>query len=360
MRTRILWRYLLWQWLRIFLLTAIGLPAVQSLIAITDELNRMLGRGVTRESLPMIFFYGLPEGMFQMMPAAALFATVFTIGPFSRNSELTAAKAGGISFHRLVVPLLLASSVAAVANFYVGEYSTRASARRLELQKVRLASTEATRANFVFRADDGWTYTIAALDTRRAVLQGIVLERPSRSAEFPGMAVTADSATWSQSQGAWTLWNGAVHAYSDSANPVTTRFGAMRFRTFKEAPRQLLINPKLPEEMTWLELGEYVDVMERAGNDVNELVVKRWLKIALPVTCLVIAIFGAPLAVTAPRAGAAVGIAISLGTTLVFLLFINLAIAVGKSGLINPDYAAWVPNAFFLAVGLVLMARVRT
>ncbi len=360
MRTRILWRYLLWNWVRIFLLTAIGLPAVQSLIALTDDLNKLLGRGVTSDSLPMIFFYGLPEGMFQMMPAAALFATVFTIGPFSRNSELTAAKAGGISFHRLVVPLLLAASVAAVANFYVGEYSTRASARRLELQKERLVSTSLSRFNFVFRADDGWTYTINSLDTQRAVLQGLVLERPSRSADFPGMAVTADSATWSQNQGAWTLWNGAVHAFSDSTNPITTRFSGMRFRAFKEEPRQLLINPKLPEEMTWAELGEYVDVMERAGNNVNELVVKRWLKIALPVTCLVIAIFGAPLAVTAPRAGAAVGIAISLGTTLVFLLFINLAIAVGKSGLISPDYAAWVPNAVFLAIGLVLMARVRT
>lgn len=360
MRTRILWRYLLWQWLRIFLLTTVGLPAVQSLISLTDELNRMLGRGVTRESLPKIFLYGLPEGMFEMMPAAALFATVFTIGPFSRNSELTAAKAGGVSFHRLVVPLLLASGVAAVANFYVGEYATVASARRLELQKERAASSRTSDYNVVYRADDGWMYTIRALETERAILQGLLLERPSRRADFPGMAIAADSATWSQRQGAWTLWNGAVHTFGDSAGPVTTRFGAMRFRAFKEEPRQLLITPKQPEEMTWAELGGYIDIMERAGNNVNELVVKRWLKIALPVTCLVIAIFGAPLAVTAPRAGAAVGVAISLGTTLLFLLSINLAIAIGKSGLIDPDYAAWVPNGLFLLVGLVLMKRVRT
>lgn len=360
MRTGILWRYLLAQWLRIFLLTAVGLPAVQSLIALTDDLNKLLGRGVTRDALPMIFFYGLPEGMFQMMPAAALFATVFTIGPFSRHSELTAAKAGGISFHRLVVPLLLASAVAAVANFYVGEYATKASARRLELQKERQVRTVTSRFNFVFRADGGWVYTIGSLDTERAVLQGLLLERPSRRADFPGVGVTADSATWSQRQGAWTLWNGAVHLYSDSAGPATTRFGGLRLRDFKEPPRQLLITPKLPEEMTWAELGEYVEVMERAGNNVNELVVKRWLKIALPVTCLIIAIFGAPLAVTAPRAGAAVGIAISLGTTLVFLLCVQLAIAVGKSGLIDPDYAAWVPNGLFLVMGLMLMRRVRT
>lgn len=360
MRTRVLWRYLFWQYLRIFILTAVGLPAVQSLIALTDDLNKLLNRGVTTESLPAIFLYGLPEGMFQMMPAAALFATVFTIGPFSRYSELTAAKAGGISFHRLVVPLLLASALAAVGNFYVGEYATKASARRLELQKERQARSQTTKYNFVFRADEGWTYSIRSLDTERSVLEGLLLERPSRRSELSGLAVNADSATWSAEQAAWTLWNGAVHVFQDSLAPATTRFASMRMRSLKEPPRQLLITPKLPEEMTWAELGEYVDVMERAGNDVNELVVKRWLKIALPVTCLVIALFGAPLAVSSPRSGAAVGIAISLGTTITFLLFVQLAVAVGKSGLINPDYAAWVPNGVFLAIALGLMARVRT
>jgi lipopolysaccharide export system permease protein len=298
--------------------------------------------------------------MFQMMPAAALFATVFTIGPFSRNSELTAAKAGGISFHRLVVPLLVAAAIAGVANFYIGEYATRASARQLELQKERQVRTVTTRYNFVFRADAGWTYTIRSLDTERAVLAGLLLEWPSRSAELAGLAATADSATWDATREAWTLWNGAFHTFHDSAGPTTERFASMRMAALSQTPRQLLITPKQPEEMTWEELGGYIDTMERAGYDVRELVVKRWLKIALPVTCLIIAIFGAPLAVSAPRAGAAVGIAISLGTTITFLLFVQLAIAAGKSGLVHPDLAAWVPNGIFLAIGLVLMARVKT
>jgi len=42
------------------------------------------------------FIFGLALG-----GLAALFAAVFTVGPLARNSELTAAKAGGVSFHRL-------------------------------------------------------------------------------------------------------------------------------------------------------------------------------------------------------------------------------------------------------------------
>jgi lipopolysaccharide export LptBFGC system permease protein LptF len=66
------------------------------------------------------------------------------------------------------------------------------------------------------------------------------------------------------------------------------------------------------------------------------------------------------LAVTTPRAGAAVGIAISLGTTVIFLLFVQITKAIGAGGVINPVLAAWIPNIVFLFAGLVLLAKVRT
>jgi lipopolysaccharide export system permease protein len=88
--------------------------------------------------------------------------------------------------------------------------------------------------------------------------------------------------------------------------------------------------------------------------------VEQALKVALPATCFIIALFGAPLAVTSPRAGAAVGVAISLGTTVVFLLITQIMKAVGAGGVIDPLVAAWLPNAVFLLAALVLLSRVQT
>jgi lipopolysaccharide export system permease protein len=53
-------------------------------------------------------------------------------------------------------------------------------------------------------------------------------------------------------------------------------------------------------------------------------------------------------------------VAVSLGTTVVFLLAIQLTKAFGGKGLISPDIAAWIPGIAFALVGLVLMARVKT
>jgi lipopolysaccharide export system permease protein len=86
----------------------------------------------------------------------------------------------------------------------------------------------------------------------------------------------------------------------------------------------------------------------------------RALKLAVPATCVIIALFGAPLAMTSYRSGTAVGIGISLATTIVFLLLVQLSQALGGSGLVNPTFAAWLPNLVFTGAAVVLLARART
>jgi lipopolysaccharide export system permease protein len=74
----------------------------------------------------------------------------------------------------------------------------------------------------------------------------------------------------------------------------------------------------------------------------------------------VIAIFGAPMAIAAPRAGGAFGVGVSLATTVVFLTLIQLSKAVGAGGLLPPTLAAWAPNIVFGAAGIWLARRAPT
>ena len=69
----------------------------------------------------MSYVYWLPDSMFMVLPAAVLFATVFSIGGFTRHSEITAAKASGISFYRLIAPILLGAILACGLDLALGE-----------------------------------------------------------------------------------------------------------------------------------------------------------------------------------------------------------------------------------------------
>jgi lipopolysaccharide export LptBFGC system permease protein LptF len=93
---------------------------------------------------------------------------------------------------------------------------------------------------------------------------------------------------------------------------------------------------------------------------VNTIKVDRALKIAIPVTCIIIALFGAPLATSTQRGGAAWGIGLSLGVTITFLIFIQLTRAIGGEDVVDPYLAAWLPNTLFALGGFALLAKVRT
>ena len=353
-------RYVLLSWIRIFVLTALGFPLVSILINLTDTLNRLLDRGLTMKEIVVSYIYSIPENVFLVMPAAVLFATVFTVGAMGRHSELTAAKASGQSFHRLMRPIFIAAAAASVLAFVVGELAPGATARQLEIQKAKPSRPTSTRFNFVYRGDAGWVYTIRSLDVTNRQLKQLLLERQGTGLNYPGLVLTADSASYDSALKTWRLRRGASRIIASPARQATFNFRTMRLKALRQTPADLLAESKAPDEMRYAELGRYIDALKRSGNDANKLVVEQALKLALPATCIIIALFGAPLAVTTPRAGAAVGIAISLGTTVIFLLFVQITKAIGAGGLINPTLAAWIPNVVFLFAGLVLLAKVRT
>jgi lipopolysaccharide export system permease protein len=357
---RTLDRYVLRSWGLIFVLTALGFPVVSVMINVTDNLERLLERGLKLHEILVSYVYAIPENVFLVMPAAVLFATVFTVGNLGRHAELTAAKAGGYSFHRVTLPLYIAATLAAGLAYVVGELAPESTSRQLELQKARAVRPRSARYNFVFRADQGWVYTIRSLDVQHRILRQLVFERQGRGPDYPSLAVTADSATYDDTLRTWRLWSGTSQRITGDGFLLTYHFKTARLRALSQEPADLLAEPKAPEEMRYAELTRYIEALKRSGNDTSKIEVDQALKIALPATCVVIALFGAPLAVSSPRQGAAIGIAISLGTTVIFLSLIQLSKAVGVSGLVNPVAAAWGPNVLFLGTAIWLLSRVRT
>ena len=105
--------YVFLEWVKIFVTTAIGFPVLVIVIDLTDHLQTYLQRNIPAPRIALSYLYWVPGSMFLVLPAAVLFATVFSIGAFTRHSEITAAKASGISFYRWTAPVFFAACLAA-------------------------------------------------------------------------------------------------------------------------------------------------------------------------------------------------------------------------------------------------------
>ncbi|HVT39080.1 MAG TPA: LptF/LptG family permease [Gemmatimonadaceae bacterium] len=352
-------RYVLGEFLRILATTALGFPVLVIVIDITENLEKYLQRGLKPLAIGQAYLYGVPETMFLVLPAAVLFATVFAIGGFTRHSEITAAKASGISFHRFIAPIWVGAALTTLAGLLLSEMTPRANEIRDELLQEKQSSTAITRTNFTFLTDEPRVYTIYAADVSKGTLEHVEVDRKGSGPSFPSYLIVARNAKWASREG-WMFKSGVVHVMTDDSSNFTLRFDSLRDRHFREKPTQLMVNPRAPEEMGWTDLGKFITEMERSGSDVNKLRTERMLKIAIPATCIIIMMFGAPLATSNQRGGAAYGAAVSLGTTIIFLMLVQLTQAVGDKGIVNPELAAWLPSILFGVIGGVLLARVRT
>lgn len=360
MQIRLLDRYLLRSWIKLFLVTAVGFPVVAVLTEMVQELNDLLGRGLTVRQIVVSYIYGIPAWASIVMPAAVLFATIFTVGNMARHSEVTAAKAGGDSFHRLVAPLFVAAVGAVLLAMAVGELAVTASARQVELQKEASSRSPAGRYNFVYRGDAGWAFAVRVLDVADNAMRDVVLERAGSGPDYPTLVIRADSATWSDSTEQWTLWHGQSRVLRTAEQLSTFLFERMQLAALTAPPEAYLTENREPKAMRYGELGRYIESMRRAGNASGKLEVRRAQRIAIPAACLVIALFGAPLAMAAPRSGSAFGVGVSLGATIVYVLLAQIAIAMGDSEAFHPVVLAWLPTILFLLAALVLLDRVKT
>jgi len=350
-------RYVFSEFWKIFVATAFGFPLLLIIFDVTDNLDKYLAQKLPLRNVALSYVYSLPDYMFMILPAAVLFATVFSIGAFTRHSEITAAKASGISFYRMISPIFLGALIATLAGLVLGEINPRANRRKLELLQTQKFASSNERYNFAYSSEGGRVYKIQGLHVDANAMNGVTIERKGKGPEYPSYIVGSDRAIYNAKKG-WTLSKGTMHVLTDSTHNVTYSFDSLRDNHLIERPKDLTVASRAPTDMEYRELGRFIGAMERSGSDVNELKVERMLKIVIPVTSMVILLFGAPLATSTQRGGAAYGVGISLGTTVIFVMLVQMMKAVG--GIIPPELAAWLPSILFGVFGIILFARVRT
>jgi lipopolysaccharide export system permease protein len=355
---RVLDRYVTREFLRLFFLFAISAPILFVLGDVTDNIDTFMERQIPGRNIALGYLFQMPEFIFYSFPIAALIATIFTVSNMTRHSEMSAAKAGGVSFYRMLLPLPILGILLTGLALVISEIVPIAGARRAELHGEKQGRRQA-RTDFVYRAEGGSVYAIRMLDTERNRIDQLNIHRQGDEKRVPTVSITADEASWDRKTG-WTLSNGYVRFLFGPGKESAIHFDFMRPMRFHETPEQLLAVPKEPEEMRYQELGRFIDIMERSGAKPLRLMVEHSQKIAIPVATLIIILFAAPLANTTSRGGPAYGIGISLGITVLYLMLFRLSAAAGATGAVDTTLAAWLPNILFLGAAALLITRVKT
>ena len=327
-----------------------------------------LAEDIRRHNVPFLvvvqyFRYLIPYSVYQFTPLGALVSVLVTVGILSKNNEIVAFKASGISLYRLAIPLLFAGLAIALSllildDTYLPYANQRQDAYRAII-KGRPPQTY-TRPQRWILGENYKVYNYDLFDPNEKLFGGLsVVELDPANFEMR-RRVFATSARWLDDEKTWVLESGWVRDFSSSAVERYSPFKVTTLPELTEPPSYFNREVIQAILMSWRELRHYIDSLQRAGFDVSSLTVQWHKKIAYPLIAPVSMMLAIPFALLVGSRGAIGGIALGVGIGISYWAISALTEAMGGIGQLPPLLAAWSPDLIFFFLALYFFFKMPT
>ena len=361
---RILTRYILSE---VLSHAAIG-TAVFTFVIFMRDLGRLLEL-VVRNSAPVpsvaeIFFLTLPTAFTVTIPMGVLVGILIGLSRLAADSEVTAMRASGIGagfFVRVIAIFAIAAwGLALLNNVVIAPRSAAALARLQDRLRNSQVSFEIQPRVFYEDFKDYVLYVHDVSSGEGAALWKGVFLADISSPSSPKVTLAERGVVVSESPEKLRLHleNGAQYE-TDPKNPeqnLTSTF----VETDISLPVPVSDTPQKNSVTPAAELGTSA-LLREAGklppDQSRGYMVEFHRRFALPTACLVLALVGIPLGLSAKKGGKSTGFVLTI--ILVFLYyFLSLAgLSLARQGKMPAGPALWMANIVFVVGGLVLLWR---
>ena len=318
--------------------------------------------------LTYLFFLG-PKLIYDSTPISVLVAVLITFGILTKNNEVTALKACGISLYRLAIPVLLTATVLsgglfAFDHYYVPDANRKQDAIRNEI-KGRPVQT-------YLRPDRKWIvgkgsriYYYKVFDPISRVMGGVSVYELDPATYRLTRHISAERAHWEPTLHAWIFENGWSRTLDTGAKGGAERVvdftgKATTFPELDEPPDYFLKEVLQYKQMNFQQLAGYIAELKQSGFETVALQVQFYRKFAVPLFALIMAIISVPFAFVTGNRGAMAGVGVSFGIAVAYFSVSLLFEQIGNVNLLPAAAAAWAPDALFALAGLYFFTHMRT
>ena len=138
--------------------------------------------GASTYSVARLFLYSMPEIINYTFPMSVLLATLMAFGKLSGSSEIVAMKSGGISYYRMVAPVLVVGFIVSTFSVIWAEKvvpPAKYEAKRILTTEIRGNVKPKTQEHVVIKNLSGDTQRITyarSFDEKTGIMDNITIE----------------------------------------------------------------------------------------------------------------------------------------------------------------------------------------
>jgi LPS export ABC transporter permease LptG/LPS export ABC transporter permease LptF len=358
--------YVLGSFLFYFLLLLASFAVMTLVFTFFELLSDILRNASPMPLVGRYLLFLTPQLIYTSTPVSVLVAVLVTFGILTKNNEVTAMKACGVSLYRLAIPVLLAS-LGLSALLFAFDYYVVPDANRVQ-DGIR-AQIKGRPVQTYLRPDRKWIfgegsriYYYRYFEPAESIMLDVnVYELDPKNFRLT-RHIAAERARWEPAIGTWNFQNGWAREFSNNQEKSFRPFlgQTATFEGLKEPPNYFLRELKQDKQMNFMELATYIRDLQQSGFDTTRLQVQYHKKFAVPLFAVIMALISVPFAFLSSHRGATAGIGVSFGIAIAYWAVGQLFEQVGNLNQLPAVLAAWATDAVFTLTGLYFLARLRT
>lgn len=329
-----------------------------------ELMGDMIRNRIALTTMFTYLFFLTPTLVYQLLPVSVLVAILVALQVLSKQNEVTAFKACGVSVLRLALPILVASVVFSGALFAFDFYYVPGANRKQDALRDEIKG-RATQT--YLNPDRKWIWGAGSrifyykyLDPSEKTMAGVYVFELEPSTFRMTKEVSAARAHWSDTLKTWVFENGWTSDFRGTERTSYRTYSVATFPELTEAPDYFLKEALQDKQMNFHQLDQYIRDLQQSGFDTVSLQVRFYRKFAVPLFALIMALIAVPFGFLVGQRGAMTGVGVSLGIGLTYLGIGTLFEKIGDVSQLPPAMAAWSPDALFALAGLYLMMRMRS
>ena len=324
----------------------------------------LITKGVDFVVIFLIIFYSLPALTVLTIPMSLLLGILLSFGRLNSDSEITVLRASGISFYRLMVPML----VLALAGWLVCGYLMQVtvpwanySFSRLVFKIATTNPTSEFKPRIFYNQFRNMLLYIQDIPSKDQVWKGVFIydeSQPNKARVVLAREGEVQKKESANEELEIKLDEGSWHEV-DTQLPQDYTFVYFD-QNVLPLPQRGQFNVDLPKndrELTVPELKAMVKSYKQKKFPTNFLEVEIYKKYSIPFACMVFAFLAVTLGVTSQKGSRSSAYAISIGIILLYYLLLIGGERMGDAGRVSPWLAAWGANIVLGSLGLVLFLK---
>jgi len=333
-------------------------------------LGRVAGKGLPLVTIFEFFFLNLAWMIALAVPMAMLVATLAAFGRMAADREITALKACGVGPMRLLAaPLVTGFVLAALLVQFQNEIlpimNHRSRVLRSDIHRKR--PTMVLEPGVFLFDIPGYVLYARDIDPHTSRLGDIVIYDENDPEWQTTITAKRGILEFDSAEAGFLfmLMDGEIGRAS-KVKPEEyqrTEFARAMFRV--KAPGSLLERTESEwrgdREMNLRQMYAKVQQLEKHPERNRRKLAGYWVEInkkfSISVACIIFALLGVPLGISAQRGGLGVSAGFSIFFFLVYWIFLISGEDLAERGFVRPGVAMWMPNVLFGALGLFLLWR---